>query len=415
MLADLVRIDAATRLTLVGLSDGDAAELIRRLTDARDDDAVAALATSVHTLTDGLPFLLCELWRLLVDRGAVEAAGGVPRLTRPLAELSSPERVRDVVHYRLSRLAPPTTEMLELASVVGTQFELPVLEEMLGRNRLVGSLEEALGSGTIEELPGPRLPHRFSHDLVRRALYDRLSGMRRAEFHGRVGEALERIHAGETERVASELAHHFSLAAPLGEVERAVHYNLRAADAATGAFGLEEAAVRLETALALGIADRSTRGRVGLELGRALWILGHQSARPRCSTRPSNPHALRGTSNSSGTCASSARERGASATPTSSRHWRRAAVEVFERLDDDLGLARAHRRIALAESHRCAFGESGTGERAGTCARRRRRRPAGGDAHRRLAVHRFALRARRPLRAASRAAVSCSSRRRAAR
>ena len=43
----------------------------------------------------------------------------------------------------------------------------------------------------IEELPSRALAYRFTHELVRRALYDRLTGLRRAELHLRVGEALE--------------------------------------------------------------------------------------------------------------------------------------------------------------------------------------------------------------------------------
>ena len=44
----------------------------------------------------------------------------------------------------------------------------------------------------IEELPRGRLAYRFTHELVRRALYDRLPGLRRAELHLQVAEALER-------------------------------------------------------------------------------------------------------------------------------------------------------------------------------------------------------------------------------
>ena len=39
--------------------------------------------------------------------------------------------------------------------------------------------------------PSQRLAYRFTHELVRQALYDRLSRLRRAELHLRVGEALE--------------------------------------------------------------------------------------------------------------------------------------------------------------------------------------------------------------------------------
>ena len=48
-----------------------------------------------------------------------------------------------------------------------------------------------------------------------------------------VGEALERTHGADPTTALTELAHHFTLAAPLAGVERGVDYNLRAAEAAT--------------------------------------------------------------------------------------------------------------------------------------------------------------------------------------
>src|SRR5262249_36003847 len=151
-------------------------------------------------------------------------------------ELASPQAVRAVTQHRLSRLSPATTEVMELGAVVGATFDLRVLEEAVGDAELVQPVEEALASGTIEELPGPGLSFRFSHELVRRALYDPLSSPRRARLHLRVGEALERVGAD-----AAELAHHFTIAAPIGGVERAVEYNLRAAEAAVLLFAFADA------------------------------------------------------------------------------------------------------------------------------------------------------------------------------
>jgi len=50
----------------------------------------------------------------------------------------------------------------------------------------------------VEEVPAPVLAYRFTHELVRRALYDRLSSLRRAELHLRVGRV-----AGSRRLVAS--------------------------------------------------------------------------------------------------------------------------------------------------------------------------------------------------------------------
>ena len=75
--------------------------------------------------------------------------------------------------------------------------------------------------------------YRFTHELVRRALYDRLSGLRRAELHLRVGEALEAAE-GRSGRTLADLAHHFSAAAPFGGTGRAAEYNLLAASCGFG-------------------------------------------------------------------------------------------------------------------------------------------------------------------------------------
>ena len=56
---------------------------------------------------------------------------------------------------------------------------------------LAAALAEGVRSGMIEEVPGWTLAHRFTHELVRRALYDRLPAGRRAELHLRIGQALD--------------------------------------------------------------------------------------------------------------------------------------------------------------------------------------------------------------------------------
>ena len=82
------------------------------------------MARAITDLTAGNAFLVCELWRALVETGAVQAQDAVARVDAPLAELDTPESVREVVSQRLARLAPTTTELLELAAAAGPAFEL---------------------------------------------------------------------------------------------------------------------------------------------------------------------------------------------------------------------------------------------------------------------------------------------------
>ena len=97
-LADLRRYDVV-RLRLAGLSGDEVAEFVRLAAGA--DLVPPELARAIRDLTDGNPFLVCELWRALVETGAVELAGGSIRVHRSPEELGSPESIREV-----SRPAP---------------------------------------------------------------------------------------------------------------------------------------------------------------------------------------------------------------------------------------------------------------------------------------------------------------------
>ncbi len=269
-LADLRRSEDVVRMRLAGLSGAEVSDLVSRAAGSDPDLELRELATTIHDLTEGNAFLVCELWRALVETGIVEIASGQVRVTRPLSELGTPESVREVVSQRLSRLAPRTIELLELAAVAGPEFELEPVRRAAGiaEPEFLTALEQAVGSGMIEELSSQRLACRFTHEIVRRALYDRLSRLRRAELHLRVGEALESAGAN-SDRALVDLAHHFGAAAPFGGAERAIDYNLRAARAASAALAFDDAAMRLRTAIEVGIQGEPERAGALLELGAA--------------------------------------------------------------------------------------------------------------------------------------------------
>jgi DNA-binding CsgD family transcriptional regulator len=250
-LADLRRSDDVVRLHLGGLSGNEVAEFVR---SAAGSERVE-LAQAIHDLTEGNPFLVCELWRTFVETGAVDV---------------SPESVREVVSQRLARLSPATTDLLELAAAAGSEFELDVVRRAaeLGEPELIAALDEAVRSGMLEELSATALAYRFTHELVRRALYDRLSRMRRAELHLRVGDALEGP-AERSGRALADLAYHFAAATPFDDSGRGAEYNLLAARAASAALAFDEAATRLRTALELGIGGLPEQANGYLELGYA--------------------------------------------------------------------------------------------------------------------------------------------------
>ena len=165
-------------------------------------------------------------------------------------------------------MAAGTRDLLDLAATVGPVFDAEVVRVAGGleRSALLAAVDEAVSNGLIEEAGERGFSYRFAHELVRRAVYDRLSGLRRAELHLRVAEVLEHV----PQAPPAELAHHFAAAVPLTPSDRAVHYHRLAADAAMARLAYDVAAEHLRTALDLGVRDPQDRAALELRRGEAL-------------------------------------------------------------------------------------------------------------------------------------------------
>jgi DNA-binding CsgD family transcriptional regulator/tetratricopeptide (TPR) repeat protein len=129
----------------------------------------------------------------------------------------------------------------------------------------------------LEEVAGRGLGFRFTHELVRRALYDRLSLLRRAELHLRFGEGLEATGSPSGRRLV-DLARHFEAAADLGGATRAIEYHRRAAAGASAALAYADAASHLGAAIEIGIDSPAERGAVLIDLGGAANRAGEVAA-----------------------------------------------------------------------------------------------------------------------------------------
>jgi DNA-binding CsgD family transcriptional regulator len=274
-LVDLRRSDGVIRLRLGGLSAEEISEFVARAAGDSAAPDLPRVARLLSELTGGNAFLMTELWRTLLENDSLPGYGGDPGLAGALGELGSPEGVRELVSQRLARLSTATTGLLELAAVVGPEFDLATLAPArLSDAARAGALEEAVAHGMIEEVPSPLLAFRFTHELVRRALYDRMPRLRRAELHLRVAEALEAEYVPGSGRGLAELAHHFGAAAPVDGPQRAIHYSLLAGRSALSALAFDEAAARFAFALELGIDDARRRAETQLELGAARYRAG---------------------------------------------------------------------------------------------------------------------------------------------
>jgi DNA-binding CsgD family transcriptional regulator len=276
-MAELHRQAGIERIALAGLGVAAVEQLVVGLGAGPGS---GPLAGALCDLTAGNVFLVGELWRHLAETGALAEDEGGWVLVGDPEHVATPESVRHVVGQRLERLAPATVELLELAAVLGRAAELPLLRRAGGRGdaELIDALDEATRAGVLEVLPGPPVTHRFRHELLRRAVADRLSPLRRAALHQRVAEAMQELVPARDVRAAADLAYHWTEATPVTGPEPAVAASLRAADLELEALAFDDAARLLHSALALGVEDPAQRSAVEYELGDAQHRTGNTEA-----------------------------------------------------------------------------------------------------------------------------------------
>ncbi len=192
------------RMTLEGL---EADAVGRFLHQATGMEPPPGTVDSVHRRTDGNPFFLSELVRLLDSQGT----------TRDWTALVTmiPVGVRDVLRSRLARLPEDTVTALVTAAVIGRDFDLRVLELVRreSAHEMLDLLDSALVTGLIEESTRRAGSYRFVHDLVRETLRAEVSGARRARLHAAIAAALEEIHGPDDPEHVHQIAGHLLEAA----------------------------------------------------------------------------------------------------------------------------------------------------------------------------------------------------------
>ena len=144
-----------------------------------------------------------------------ERSGGNPLFVRELVAASRggvatlPETVETLITTRIDTLEPGDRFLLRNASVLGAQFDLDLLADVLADElEDVGDLDRWRRLGEFVAWEGTNTL-RFRHDLFRTVAYEGLSFRRRREIHGRLATALERRAGAGAVELAPQLSLHF--------------------------------------------------------------------------------------------------------------------------------------------------------------------------------------------------------------
>ncbi|MFL6132496.1 MAG: hypothetical protein ACJ72A_06830, partial [Nocardioidaceae bacterium] len=192
-MAELARC-GAQRVDIPPLTPEEVQTYVAAVT--RSDDP--GTAARVFARTSGHPFFVVELVRLVLG------ADGRHALEEDSHDV--PSGVRDVVRARVARLPGPTRSVLAAAAVLGEHATLDLVEAAGGvaQDRMLDAVEPALVTRFIE-FSSTEQPLLFAHSLIRQAVSDEVTTLRRARMLASAAVQAGTSWAGDSSR-ASALA-----------------------------------------------------------------------------------------------------------------------------------------------------------------------------------------------------------------
>ena len=249
-LGELTRLRLAEQVSLRGLPQSAVAEMVQSLSGSKPSPALVRL---LHKTTDGNPFFVGELIRHLAERGQLGEFNSKvsPELTPD--QLDLPDSLRMVIGRRVNRVGDETRSVLAAAAVIGRSFPFALLEAVTHADPdlLLDQVEEAERAGLISsEVVQQDAQFKFAHELIRRAVLDELSAVRRQRLHLSVAEAIEAIYPDTADDHAGDLAHHLWKAGTAADIAKTIHYSRLAGDRATQSYSNVEAEQHYARALA---------------------------------------------------------------------------------------------------------------------------------------------------------------------
>lgn len=267
-----------TVIRLRGLDDTATAQLIENISGLVPR---SELVRSFEERTGGNPFYIKELARLLHENGHLNPA------TANITGSDVPDAVAGVIRRRTAALPAATRAVLDVAALLGGEFEMAVAAGALGlgEQETVDRLDQARDAGLIVDAGPGRL--RFGHGLVRDALAAQLRGPARTGMHAAIARAYAELGRTTFDHLLAAAEHawraHNALepAAALAMVDRA-------RSAAWSRSGYHQVAHLC--ANALEICDALPPGNERTDKQAELWL---QLVAVRAVTEGQNSPALR--------------------------------------------------------------------------------------------------------------------------
>ena len=206
-------------------------ELMCKLFQCKDIDKSFLDATV--KFTNGNPLYIREFIQNIKKSDSFEVIEGVAVVDAEKIT-SLPNNIQNIILANLSEMNDEERRLLEVASVIGREFNLSIISAVLEKGRddvndilrlpvhmnLISLKSAYTSSGVVEKV------FIFNQDMEREVICDSILNKKKKELHKKIGEFIEVKYARELEEYYEILFTHFYKAE---QVKKAAEYSLRTA------------------------------------------------------------------------------------------------------------------------------------------------------------------------------------------
>jgi class 3 adenylate cyclase len=160
------------RIGLQALSENEMSAMAGSLLSA--SALPGALRRLIAGKAEGNPFFIEELTRSLVEDGTLRIEDGRAELAQEASEISVPDTIQELLMARIDRLEEEPKRAIQIASVIGREFALRLLERLIeAGDRLTGVVHDLRSLELIyEKASHPELAFMFKHALTHDVAYE---------------------------------------------------------------------------------------------------------------------------------------------------------------------------------------------------------------------------------------------------
>ena len=246
-------------------------------------DPSSVFVDFLNRFSEGNPFFVSEYLRVCLEEQLLyrDASGGwqiTPEGENKVTEaemalLPLPHSLKSLVEHRLKILSDSARQVVDIASVIGQEFDTMILWSLTSFSPdVLDAIDELLNRQILEEVRPGIL--KFLHDGIKKVAYNQIPSELLPQMHRKVAESYEAMLTGTADEFYPVIGHHWELA---GDTVKARQYYLKAADSFAGKYALEDAEkmYRANLRLRTGITEESISTRLRLA-SKVMGLRGQQ-------------------------------------------------------------------------------------------------------------------------------------------